>query len=389
LPDESYEFTQQAGSPDEHQAATPFLFIEGNLGVPKKALYRTYVEALVIFASARKSTFGEEVHSAQAVHTLVASSVVILLANPGHLTALNARKRFIQRRVLDSKRELELTAALLTSRNCSNQSILWHHRQWLLHRIYGPFDGTMQSSEAQNTLSQIRTSPDGEISSHVLVSREVIDKELSITSRACELYSRNYFAWTHRHFCMGLVIHSLNSTTDPTYLEEMAKLVSDEVTAIRLWIERHISDSSAVHYLVTLIERLSAAGTIGILPFAHPHPENCLLPNVDDIAQTGASDLFSSMSHAMSLLRSYPDHESLWQYFRAISQLADAKSDDIQAFTHSFIYPWACRSLSPSGFDSMQISIYAYRFLAWQAFQVGTSMICTNTTLKFANLLEG
>jgi protein prenyltransferase alpha subunit repeat containing protein 1 len=297
-----------------------------------------------------------------------------LLANPGHLTALNARKRLVQRGVLDSKRELELTAALLTSRNCSNQSILWHHRQWLLHRIYGPFDGTMQSSEAQNSLSQIQTSPDGEISSRVLVSREVIDKELSIASRACEIYSRNYFAWTYRHFCMELVMYSLNSIADPTYLKEMAKLVSDEVTAIRLWIERHISDSSAVHYLVTLIERLSAAGMIAILSFAHPHPENRLLPNVGDIAQTGAKDLLSSMSHAMSLLRSYPDHESLWHYLRAVSQLADAKGDDIQTFTRSFIYPWACRSLSPSGFDSMQITIYAYRFLAWQAFQVGTSI---------------
>ena len=173
---------------------------------------------------------------------------------------------------------------------------------------------------------------------------------------------------------MELVMYSLNSIADPTYLEEMAKLVSDEVTAIRLWIERHISDSSAVHYLVTLIERLSAAGMIAILSFAHPHPENRLLPNVDDIAQTGAKDLLSSMSHAMSLLRSYPDHESLWHYLRAVSQLADAKGDDIQTFTRSFIYPWACRSLSSSGFDSMQITIYAYRFLAWQAFQVGTSI---------------
>jgi len=377
LPDESYyEFIKfkQAGSPDAHQSAIPFLFIEGNLGVPKKALYRAYVEALVIFAEAKKDTFGEGVPSAQAVHAIVASSVVILLANPGHLTALNARKRLVQRRILDSKRELEVTAVLLTSRNCSNQSILWHHRQWLLHRIYGPFDGTMQSPEVQNTLSHIQASSDGEISSHVLVSREVINRELSITSRACELYSRNYFAWTHRHFCMELVVHSLKSVTDPTYLEEMAKLVSDEITVIQLWIEQHISDSSAVHYLVTIIERFSVVGLIGILPFALPHPENRLLPNVDDIAQTGAKDLFSSMSHAMSLLRSYPDHESLWHYLRAISHLVDAKGDDIQTFTHSFIYPWACQSLSPSGFDSMQITIYAYRFLAWQAFQVGISM---------------
>jgi protein prenyltransferase alpha subunit repeat containing protein 1 len=301
----------------------------------------------------------------------MASSGVILLANPAHLTALNVRKRLVQRGLLDSNRELEFTAALLSSRNCSNQSILWHHRQWLLRRIYGSFDDIVQSSKRQSTLSQMQASSDGEIPTQIFISRKMIDKEISIASKACEIYPRNYFAWTHRHFCMELVMYSLNLVADPTYLEELAMFVSDEVTAIRRWIEQHISDSSAVHYLVTLIERLNTTGLIGILPFALPHPENCLTPNVDP---TCAKDILSSTSHAISLVRSYPDHESLWQYLRAISRWEEAQDHEIQAFSRSFIYSWACQSLSPTGYDSKLVTIYAYRFLAWQAYQVSTSI---------------
>jgi protein prenyltransferase alpha subunit repeat containing protein 1 len=366
---------EKAGHPRDaqHSAATSFLFIEGNLGVPKKALYRTYLDALAIFASSKNGAFEEGAHSARAIHNLVASSGVILLVNPGHLTALNARKRLVQRQTLDSTRELEFTAALLTSRNCANQSILWHHRQWLLRRIYGSFDNIIRSSEGENTRPSMECESGVEASEGILIlPRETVERELSIASKACEIYPRNYFAWTHRHFCMQLVMDSLGSGVDSMNLEELAMVISKEVATMRRWIEQHISDSSAVHYLVTILDHFDATGLKDVLPLVSPNPENGLIPYVDS-ALTRVDDL-SSTRHAISLVKSYPDHESLWQYFRAVFCRGNAQSSDIQTFTRSFIHPWAYQSQSTSGHDSKLVAIHAYRYLAWKAYQVGISL---------------
>ena len=363
---------EKAGHRDAHHAATSFLFIEGNLGVPKKALYRTYLDALAIFASSKKGAYEEGAHSAHDIHNLVASSAVILLANPGHLTALNARKRLIQRQTLDSLRELEFTTALLSSKNCANQSILWHHRQWLLRRIYGSFGNIVRFPEGENTRPSMEFESGVEAFGDILIlPRETIERELSIASKACEIYPRNYFAWSHRHFCMQLVMHLLSAGLDSTDLEEMAMLISNEVTAMRRWIEQHISDSSAVHYLVTILDHLDAAGLKDVLPLVSPNPESGLIPYVDSVSSC-VEDLSSSMCHAISLVKSYPDHESLWQYFRAVCCRGNAQSSDIQTFTRSFIHPWAYQSQSPSDHDSKLVTILAYRYLAWKACQVGT-----------------
>lgn len=331
-----------------------------------------YVDALVIFSSAKKCVLGDDSPSITlALRELVASSAVILLANPAHLTALNARKRLIQGRHRDPRRELEYIAALLSSRNCANQSVLWHHRQWLLRRIYGLPDDFLQPSS------------DVEVSSSTL-SQDVINNEFSIASKACSIYPRNYFGWSHRHFCIQLVFYVLASAADPTYVEELTMLLSDEVVFMRRWIEQHISDSSAVHYLTTLLRRLDDAGLMDAVPFTLPSTP-------DNAAPTWAKGLSSSVDHAISLVQSYPDHESLWLYLRAGSCQGETQTRDIQSLSRSFIYPWACQSLSPSGYDSRQVTIHAYRFLAWLAFKVSRSLSYTLTWHRHisSNVPEG
>jgi protein prenyltransferase alpha subunit repeat containing protein 1 len=172
---------------------------------------------------------------------------------------------------------------------------------------------------------------------------------------------------------MQLVMYSLNSAVDSTYLRELAMLISNEVTRIRRWIEQHISDSSAVHYLVTLLDHLNDEGLMDVLPFAPPLAKEQPMPEVGE-APIRAENLSSSTSHAMSLVQSYPDHESLWLYFRAVSCQEQAQSDAIQTFSRSFIFPWARQTLLPYGFDSKLVAIYAYRYIARKACQVGTSL---------------
>jgi protein prenyltransferase alpha subunit repeat containing protein 1 len=292
------------------------------------------------------------------------------------MTALNARKRLIQRQLLDSKKELEYTAALLSSRNCANQSILWHHRQWLLRRIYGCFNNILPPNQTDKTLPCPETVLDMEVLSGIS-TREMIANELSIASKACEIYPRNYFAWSHRHMCIQVVIDIVSSATNPTYVEDLVLLILEEVTTVRRWVEQHISDSSAVHYLVTLLERLSS--DVGPIPFALANPE--------DRMASGCVGFSSSMSHVMSLVQSYPDHESLWLYLRAVlSGQGEAQRNDVQRFTNSFIYPWAGQKLLPSGYDPKLVTIHAYRFLAWQASRVSPLLmpiyIYTNVTME-------
>lgn len=105
----------------------PFLLLDGNLGVPKKVLYRIYLHALQVFAQCKVRSNAPDTAPSDLSETtrgLTSTSAVILLANPAHTTALNTRKRLLQGKILQCEIELKFTEALLSSRNCSNQSIL-------------------------------------------------------------------------------------------------------------------------------------------------------------------------------------------------------------------------------------------------------------------------
>ena len=142
----------------------PFLFVESNLGVPQKVLYKAYVAAVPWFSKAKralkvlKPTASGGHISTSSAEDLRYSSSVLLLANPAHQTALNARKSLVQHGLLDAALELRFTAALLHVRTCAKQSLLWHHRRWLLRRLYPT------SPRRMSTSSDLRSSTvrDGE-----------------------------------------------------------------------------------------------------------------------------------------------------------------------------------------------------------------------------------
>ncbi|RPD52751.1 hypothetical protein L227DRAFT_658671 [Lentinus tigrinus ALCF2SS1-6] len=124
-------------------AHAPFLSLDRNLGVPQKAAYRAYLEAVSRFRGVRqrllhpRSLRGQPV-SDRNIAEAAASSSVLLLVNPAHQCALNARKRLVELGSLDAAHELAFMGALLTLREGAKQSILWQHRRWLLRRIHPP-----------------------------------------------------------------------------------------------------------------------------------------------------------------------------------------------------------------------------------------------------------
>lgn len=256
---------------------SPFLFVEKNLGVPKKVLYRLYIEAIVVFKEA-KGILSERGAGRSDPSNLIASSSVILLANPAHQTALNARKHLVQKGLIDPHRELEFTAALQSARECAKECILWDHRRWLFRRLYAKTD---------NSDGQPRS-----YSSVLDIPPKVIQKEFSLISKACEVYPRNYYAWNHWHFCMEALHSSFRS--NPVNVDCVDVL--HEFLHLRQWVETHVSDHSSVHHLCNLSRRLLDLDVV---------------------------DFTSFYEHALSLVMSYPSHESLWLYLRAAVDFSD------------------------------------------------------------------
>jgi protein prenyltransferase alpha subunit repeat containing protein 1 len=244
----------------------PFLFAEDNLGVPQRVLYKAYMVAVHAYFGFRNES-RKSTPSLQQSNLLDRLTRVILLANPAHQTALNSRKELIQNNAMDPHWELNFSGSLLSCRECAKESILWHHRRWLLHVIHEVPALTGGDTIPAN------------------VPPDALEAEFTRVSTACHLYPRNYHAWTHRRLCVKALITSLHPefpSTSGVLLEEHQRTLE--------WIESHISDYSAMSY-ATYLEKM--------LPSGKP-PDGCL----------------PTKEHATSLLRSYPNSESLWMYLR-------------------------------------------------------------------------
>ncbi|CAL1711325.1 unnamed protein product [Somion occarium] len=308
----------------------PFLFEERNLGIPSKVLYRAYLEAVHIFAEARRTWHPISESNKTA---LIHSSSVILLANPAHQTALNARKRFVLSKSLHAEVDLCFNTALLSLPDASKQSIVWHHRRWLLRRLRNPTSPLLEAHE--DTLDVIN------------FSVEDLRQEFSIASRASEPSS----SLLPSH-------HDLNA------------LLMEECGWIKTWIDRHISDYTAMQYACQIFSIAAGMGKNN-LSWASPPP---------DMSPDALLDIQGLRTHAQSLLHTYPERESLWMYFRDTFQMTGSPQERLDARSVvwglvDFIRELLDTSAADSGqgtsaldkYDS--INLHVCRFLAWLARQ--------------------
>ncbi|KAL1736378.1 hypothetical protein EV714DRAFT_171929, partial [Schizophyllum commune] len=285
-----------AGLPQDQ----PFLLQEGNLGVPLKLLYKLYVYASTQFSPCLKAYRAGP--SSTAAKSVASLSSIIILANPAHQTALNARKMLIQNSQLDPSAELELTAHFLTaSKDGAKQSTLWDHRRWLLQRMH-------PSPSFQHPA---RKRPRGwatDVSRCPALPPSVIEQELPLSLRACEMYPRNYHAWVYRHAIFESILHTLEDADVPdSHRTEMFELVKQETQTIMSWIDCHVSDYTAMQHLCSVVLAFSPhLRRSGSLPSSE----------VDGRHPSPLSDPFVLAEHAMDLLRTYPQHEALSRYLQ-------------------------------------------------------------------------
>ncbi|KAK2463146.1 hypothetical protein APHAL10511_004801 [Amanita phalloides] len=210
----------------------PFLLTEGNLGVPRNVLYALYLVAVAMFANRQQH------------QGVIASTSVILLANPAHQTALNARKRLILRGELLAEQELRFTELLLRgSEECAKQSILWDHRRWIFLRLYGAAVPPEWSGMENGWLGPLEW--DNIPRMPVTVAR----KELNLMKRTCEIYPRNYYGWNHWRYIANVIFVGHQESG------EWKQLMTDVRGELMDWVQGHVSDYTAMHHLHGLCER--------------------------------------------------------------------------------------------------------------------------------------
>ncbi|KAG1721404.1 hypothetical protein EDB19DRAFT_1835503 [Suillus lakei] len=315
----------------QNDSRSPFLFMENNLGVPEKELRQSYLFAVPIFTATRKAPGLHTLENpsnhtmSSVIQDLIDSSAVLIFMNPAHQTALNARKQLIERNLINVGQELKFTAALLSSRHCCKQGELWYHRRWLLRRIH-PIPSLPQGSIAD-------VAPD---SPNFYLPPNDLSVEIHLVTRACELYPRNYFGWTHRTICIqSALVPGVHSTTSDVFTEILPK----EIISIMQWIESHVSDYSAVHHLKTLAHLIEDS-------------ENTFLPD----------NLLPVIRHALTLVRAFPEHETLWQYLRVFWD----EGDDAAAFVASFVLPLQSTRMANQENESFRSMQHACHFLEWR-----------------------
>lgn len=217
----------------------PFFLVDGHLGIPKKALYASYIQAITAFQKLDASDS----------HRTAQLTSVILLANPDHNTALNRRKALIQQGIISKIYELFICTSLLAIPRNSKASLLWHHRRWLLRRLY--------SSSATMTPMDVATNiPDDEAFQLLDIPPSILKNEIALVNRAVSVYPRNYHAWLHRCLCLQCSATSAVASMETEQGTQWLLFIHEEYAFMKTWTETHVTDSTSMQYLGCVIEAL-------------------------------------------------------------------------------------------------------------------------------------
>ena len=241
------------------------------LAIPIKSLYRIYPLAASRIKELRLSCSS----SVERLNLLRATSVV-LLQSPEHATAMNCRRRLLlstasieREAAIDA--ELAFIALLFTIPANCKATPLWHHRRWVL---------------------QLRHSSQPALA----LPNPSLSAELRLTHRCCELYLRNYAAYSHR----SILLNQMNvSSTANSHNTSQAAIWQEELQRTRAHLSRNPSDASAS----ALIYRLHVA-----------------------LCSTRA-DVLVEVKDATETIGRYPQYQTSWLHLRRLVQLLHLLED--------------------------------------------------------------
>jgi protein prenyltransferase alpha subunit repeat containing protein 1 len=197
------------------------VLVDGNsIGIPKGKLVQAFLVARKLFFRSRNdpdNTNPQDIRHATAI---------ILLMDPEHLTAANARKRLIQSYQRNSpshlekelNRELQWLDSMLTARlhRHTKSPTLWDHRRWIL----GVWKSVHLPRDLQSDLTNV-----------VLVS--------------AERHPRNYYAWLHLRWLFKN-LHDNGSRKD---------IDSKLLSTVSHWCLRNPADIAGFSFLLFCLSR--------------------------------------------------------------------------------------------------------------------------------------
>ncbi|CAG8527904.1 15232_t:CDS:2 [Funneliformis caledonium] len=247
----------------------PFLFIESNLGIPLEYVDKIYKYAHGIFMNAR----GGIAETKDTVKSLKEST------RCNHLDPIN---------------ELKFIDLLFTLPKHTKHSTIWFHRKWIVLKIHQHYSSDDHLSSWQH--------------------------EIVITRRVAELYPKNYYAWTYRHWILLNI--SNNSLQSKLFFDE-------ELTIMKSWVQKNISDYSGFQHLQRCLIRLSKCydnsfndldgiSRKDILEKFNFQFQNQGLKN-DNNSNLIVLLWYREIQFTKDLILRYPGHESPWYHLRFLS----------------------------------------------------------------------
>ncbi|KUI57676.1 Protein prenyltransferase alpha subunit repeat-containing protein 1 [Cytospora mali] len=210
-----------------------FLLQDGNaIAVSKIGLVQAFFVARKKFQDYIKSGGSQDSMSPD---ELLAVTSVMLLMDPEHLTAANARKRLLISEASMSREGLLsmmmkdrcFVDSLLTSRlhRHTKSPTLWSHRRWL-----------------------------AQTASHHGVQANIAEVVKHVVMIAGERHPRNYYAWCHARWLTGLASENQERAT----FEELVDITKD-------WCFRNHTDTSGWSFLYFLLMRLGGSRSSAVL----------------------------------------------------------------------------------------------------------------------------
>ncbi|ORY95274.1 hypothetical protein BCR43DRAFT_492726 [Syncephalastrum racemosum] len=182
--------------PNDTRSFHPLMLIDSNLGVPFPCLEELLRDAHNHFHSLSSND-----------PELDIVTRIMLLLKPDNYTAMNTRKRLLEKESILPDKEIQLLDLMFTVPKHTKSAIAWHHRQWVHNRTHKQYLN--------------------------------LDHELALCDMSATRYPRNYFAWNHRHWLLETV---------------MQNDIEAEYDRMCSWAEKNVSDYSGLHHLERVMD---------------------------------------------------------------------------------------------------------------------------------------
>ncbi|KAI4162569.1 MAG: hypothetical protein LQ342_003800 [Letrouitia transgressa] len=239
-------------------AYSPVLFhAHPSIGLPRSLLKSCFITARSIFFSYLNRPDPHDPETADLEHRKAAfqATLIILLFDPNHLTAVNFRKRhllFLKDRDLATENRLQeavdfeklILQSLVTSPlgRHAKSSTLWAHRVWLFSTFFAESIGW----EVGIAREEDPKGPE--------IMKRFLETELAIVMKAGERHARNYYAWDYARQLFGLFSKKGDFCESNISKEEWitsTRVMS--ITTVHKWCLVHPRDISGWAFLTFLI----------------------------------------------------------------------------------------------------------------------------------------